>query len=241
VAPDGRLALNGRGEVCEWLEKMVRLPAADMLDRLIADRRLTPEHVDRIALLLVHFSRPLPPERDGTTYPQRLRSDLDANAEALADPAYGLGTARIERLHTALRAAHAACTETLRGRAEAGRLVEGHGDLRPEHVAVLPQPLVIDCLEFNREFRILDPVDELGYLGLECERLGAGWVGPRLLEVYTAAMDDSPPRGLVDFYQAHRAKLAAWHTRDHHPASDARWLGRAARYLELAEMHLLPA
>jgi aminoglycoside phosphotransferase family enzyme len=245
VSVDGRFTLDGHGEVVEWLEKMVRLPAADMLDRMIADRRLAPEHVDRIAQRLVGFYRHLRPEREGAAYPQRLRDDLDADAEALADPAYDLGTARIERLHAALRDAHTACTETLRARAEVGHLIEGHGDLRPEHVAVLPRPLVIDCLEFNREFRILDPIDELGYLGLECERLGAAWVGPRVLDVYARAMDDSPPPRLVDFYQAHRAllraKLAAWHTRDHDPASDAHWLGRAAQYLELAEARLLRA
>jgi len=42
------------------------------------------------------------------------------------------------------------------------RIVAGHGDLRPEHVCLLAQLVVIDCLEFNREFRILDTVDELG-------------------------------------------------------------------------------
>ncbi len=37
----------------------------------------------------------------------------------------------------------------LRDRAEGGHVREGHGDLRPEHVALDGTPVVIDCLEFN--------------------------------------------------------------------------------------------
>ena len=39
-------------------------------------------------------------------------------------------------------------------RARAGRIVEGHGDLRPEHVCLEREPQIIDCLEFSRDFRI---------------------------------------------------------------------------------------
>ena len=60
----------------------------------------------------------------------------------------------------------------LDSRAARGCVVEAHGDLRPEHVCLLPEPQIIDCLEFSRDFRILDPADELAFLALECERLG---------------------------------------------------------------------
>ena len=69
--------------------------------------------------------------------------------------------------------------DLLEARAAQGRIVEGHGDLRPEHVFLDGEPQVIDCLEFDRDLRLLDPVDELAFLGLECERLGATWIGER--------------------------------------------------------------
>jgi aminoglycoside phosphotransferase family enzyme len=243
VDADGRLALEAAGTVVEWLEKMTRLPAETMLDRMIADQRLTEDHVRRLAGTLDRFYRALPPEpQSGAEYRHRLRQALDANVEALAAPEYGLGVARIERLRASLHAALRACSALLDARAESGCLREAHGDLRPEHVALLTEPIVIDCLEFNREFRILDPADEIAYLGLECERLGAPWIGPRLLEHYATTSGDRPAPALIDLYQAHRAvlraKLAAWHTRDHDPATHAHWLDRAATYLALAERRL---
>jgi aminoglycoside phosphotransferase family enzyme len=120
-----------------------------------------------------------------------------------------------------------------------GRIVEGHGDLRPEHVCLGPEPLFIDCLEFNRDWRVLDPADELAYLAMECEHAGAPWIGEVVFETYREATGDNPPLPLVRFYKAYRAtvraKLSAWHLKDHpDPADQGKWIARAQRYLELA-------
>ncbi|HEY1260481.1 MAG TPA: hypothetical protein VGF34_14630 [Stellaceae bacterium] len=52
-------------------------------------------------------------------------------------------------------------------------LVEGHGDLRPEHVCLGSTPRIIDCLEFRADLRWLDPLQEIAFLAMECARLGA--------------------------------------------------------------------
>ena len=45
--------------------------------------------------------------------------------------------------------------DVLLGRLAEGHVVEGHGDLRPEHVFLGEPPAVIDCLEFDRALRLL--------------------------------------------------------------------------------------
>lgn len=64
-------------------------------------------------------------------------------------------------------------------------VIEAHGALRPEHVC-LEGPVVIDCLEFKHERRLLDPVSELSFLAFECRRLSAGWVGDHILTGFSA-------------------------------------------------------
>jgi len=59
--------------------------------------------------------------------------------------------------------------------------VEGHGDLRTEHVCMENGVDIIDCLEFSEALRINDPLDELAFLALECERFGAPGLGDRVL------------------------------------------------------------
>jgi aminoglycoside phosphotransferase family enzyme len=53
--------------------------------------------------------------------------------------------------------------------------------------------VIIDCLEFNRNFRILDAASELSFLALECERLGAPRIGRLIFETYSEKTGDSRP------------------------------------------------
>ncbi|MEN9420417.1 MAG: hypothetical protein RI988_4038, partial [Pseudomonadota bacterium] len=125
----------------------------------------------------------------------------------------------------------------LGARVDAGCIVDGHGDLRPEHVCLRARPLVIDALEFNAALRAVDPLDELVGLALECERLGAPWIGPRLLAGCGAVVGGAPDAELVALYRllhaVRRARLAMAHLREASPRTPARWRPRARAYLRL--------
>jgi aminoglycoside phosphotransferase family enzyme len=124
---------------------------------------------------------------------------------------------------------------TLKARADVGKIVEAHGDLKPEHVYLGDPPCVIDCLEFDRDFRLLDPLEDLAYFSLECERLNAAWIGQQVLEVYLAKSGDDLDRALFDFYLSRcatrRALTAAWHLRDPSVRDLKDWRKRAVAYL----------
>src|SRR5690606_28692095 len=108
-------------------------------------------------------------------YTAGFHDDIEENRRELGDAASGLPRQRVEVLCDLQQTLLGRHTDLLGMRVGEGRIVEGHGDLRPEHVCLLRVPIIIDCLEFKRAFRVLDAADELGYLALECERLGASW------------------------------------------------------------------
>lgn len=45
------------------------------------------------------------------------------------------------------------------------------------YICLGASPRIIDCLEFRRDLRLLDPVNELAFLAMECERLGDRSIG----------------------------------------------------------------
>jgi len=239
---EGRLRLDGVGETVDWLVQMRRLPAERMLDYLLHSGVVERVEIVQLARRLACFyveavAEDITPE----AYRKGLAGRIEDNLRELGSPEFGLDPGqmqRLARLQLSFLQSHA---EWFDGRVRQRRIVEGHGDLRPEHVCLLAEPVVIDCLEFNREFRILDTVDELGYLALECERLQAPQVGRWLLESYREASGDAPPDALIHFYQSCRAvlraKLAVWHLRDDGRHPPGKWVAMARDYLELAQQH----
>jgi uncharacterized protein len=242
VEPSGRLRLGGAGEPCDWLVKMVRLPAERTLEAQIERDTVDGAQLRRAIHVLTRVYRQAAPvDIAADAYLARFRSDLQENLAELTDAAFELSSELPQIVAAAQERFLHRHAALLNARVEAGRIVEGHGDLRPEHIYLLDPPIIMDCLEFNRDLRLLDLVDELAYLALECHRLGAPHLGDVVLATYRADTGDRPPDALIDFYGSARAmlraKLAIWHLRDEHRPDAEKWQARTMRYLYIAADH----
>lgn len=243
LAPDGGLSLRGSGQAVDWLVKMRRLPQARMLDTLIQRGAVAEAEVRGLARKLAVFYAAVAREAmTGSAYRQRLAEQVATNRRELSRPEFNLPLEQVKRIADAQLAYLERRAGLFDARAAAARIVEGHGDLRPEHVCLLPQPVVVDCLEFKRDFRIVDPLDELGALALDCERLGMTEIGPWLLSGYAEASGDQWPPALLHFYQSCRAslraRLAIWHLLGNGRQPREKWVRAAEEYLQLAGRHI---
>ena len=227
----------------DWVVCMQRLPADRMADQLIARGELLPAHVDSIALLLSRFVAAAVPSRITTDAHLKRYHDEMARHRAMLEPRPELPqAAAVLALAEEMLAAQGPALER---RLRLGHVVDGHGDLRPEHVCLLAPPVVIDGLTFNDGLRQLDPFEELAGFALECERLGAAWVGPQLIERCRERLDDDPGAALMAWYRTNaallRARLAVGHLLDASPVDPGRWCSRARWYLEQAAAALSAA
>lgn len=237
-----RLCEDGRGEgetIVDWLVMMRRLPAGDMLDYAIRNGAVRDDDIRRVAARLADFYRRCAPLAiDAATYRAGFAQGIAGNEQTLTRPAYRLPAAPVRQICSMQRAFLEHKPEWLDARVRAGKVVEGHGDLRPEHVCLRPDVAVIDCLEFSSALRTVDPMDEVGYLALECERLGSVRSGELLLLAYWEASGDTPSRPLVCFYQGYRAVLRAAiairHLDEERFRHSEEWHRRALAYLQLA-------
>ena len=235
----GALALDGAGAAVEWLVCMRRLPATAMMDHLIAQSLLRRADIAAVAQRLGEFFAAQPAAAlTAEWFNAHLRSQLDASVRLLARAELALPRTTIAFVHDLLSRYLDAGTE-LAARVRGGRIVEGHGDLRPEHICIATPPIVIDCLEFSRDLRLVDPFDEIAFLGLECARLGAPGVGPAVRRSVAAILDDRPPARLSLFYTALRAcvraRLAIARLLEPGPTPAQHWRARALDYLSRAQ------
>jgi aminoglycoside phosphotransferase family enzyme len=240
VDASGRLHLDGEGEPVDWLVKMQRLPRECMLDQVIAARRVEDAKVRTFSQILAGFyCHADPVSMTPHEYRQRFEQNINDYTIALSEPRYGLPHRQITMIKQALQQFLSDKPELFDARVKGHRIVEAHGDLRPEHICLIDPPVIIDCLEFNRALRILDPADELAFLALECEYAGAPYLGEVAFETYRQLTDDDPAHALVRFYKTLRAllraKLSIRHLDDHDASEHHKWVQRASDYLQLAE------
>lgn len=235
----GRLTLGGDGPVADWLVAMRRLDERHMLDCAIATGHVSHARLDDLVRVLQCFYRGA--ARVAVTPARHLydwRRALVADRRLLLDARLGAPAGLVRHVDATLHAALEALAPCLVRRVTAGLLVDGHGDLRPEHVWLGDSPRIIDCLEFNARLRAVDPLDELAFLTLECRRLGAPAVARYLETRMARALGAHTHAPLTAFYRAHRAmlraRLAFAHLLEPVPRVPARWPALARGYLHLA-------
>jgi aminoglycoside phosphotransferase family enzyme len=238
----GAPRVGGDGIVVDWLVKMRRLRSEDTLEYDIQMHRVQKEDVARIAKRMSAFYRERPPEAiHPENYCSLIRAQILENRDALLRSVYGLDRKSIETIAAAQLDFLDRKGELVAQRARSNRIVEGHGDLRPEHIYLGDPPVIVDCLEFHRGFRIVDPASELAFLAMECARLGAPAIEEWLFDVYRMETHDDPPDRLIAFYKClhacTRAKIAIRHLDGGAVPDTQKWRERTARYLDLASQY----
>jgi hypothetical protein len=213
---NGRLAIGGDAgrasadSVVDWVVVMRRLPADQTLDALVRRDEAAVEQLSDLAQTLVGYYRSaIRPPLSAERYVAAIERHVGDNLAELSRCEHGLPRHVVARVHAAQRTALATCAAWFEDRVASGRIVEGHGDLRPEHVYFMPHPTVIDCLAFSRDLRTLDVADEVAFLAMELDRLGAGDLAAAFIAAFERISDDRPPEGLWSFYRVYRACVRA--------------------------------
>ncbi len=236
--PQG-LAIGGPGEPVDWLVVMRRLDESHTLEHAILAGELRTAQIDHlVATLVAFYRRARPVFVTQATLLRNWHDSLTYNKRVLLDARLGLPAGLVRRIDRAQRGFLKTRAELIAGRVRARAIVDGHGDLRPEHIWLDDSVTIIDCLEFNAGLRAVDPFDEIANLCIECERLGGAWAGEHIRRRAIHALRDHLSEELFTFYRCHRATLRARLTIAHmlepQPRTPEKWPRRAREYLGVA-------
>ena len=242
LGDDGKLYLEKEGKIVDWLIKMKRIPDEHMLDYLIKSNQVEEEQIIDAAKFLANFyKKSIPFEIFPDQYMKKLEQEIIDTYKELLNQHFDLPLIQIESIFKILLHYLFKHFTLFDKRIFTRRIIEGHGDLRPEHIRIVPYPVIIDCLEFSKELRILDAAEELSYLAMECEKLGNSRVGQLFFDTYVKESGDLIPGDLILFYKGKRAFLRAYLVARHmaEPAykDKSKWFSSANAYLNLAEKY----
>jgi uncharacterized protein len=230
---------SGSDEIVDWLVVMRRLDAGGTLEHAIAARTLGAWQLDRLLATLADFYQHATPVLiSPESHLRSWHQSLAFNARVLLDARLDLPVSLVRQVTRTQSRFLAKRSALIASRVRGRHVVDGHGDLRPEHIWLGDPVTVIDCLEFNAGLRAVDPFDEIAFLCLECERLGCAWAAAHIRRRAFHMLPDGLSDELFVFYRAHRAalraRLSAAHLLEPNPRTPEKWRRLARTYLQFA-------
>ena len=210
-AADGTLALDGDGQVVEWVLRMTRFPAEAELSALAArgliDTALARDLGQSIAQY--HLNAPSKPE-SGRVLIQEI---IDELARVMGDMHAQLGGALIDRFLTACNAALARVAPLLESRTKAGWVRRCHGDLHLRNIVMWQDvPTPFDALEFDERLGTCDVLYDLAFLLMDLSLQELGAAANMVLNAYlfhSQADDHYAGLSALPLYLAIRAGIRA--------------------------------
>ncbi len=242
----GRFSLWGNGEVVEYATKMRQLPDAASLKELLGKNEILQKHTRALGKALAAFyergDRSTQIDRYG--HPDVIALNMEENFSQL-EVFVGdvLSHEKWEFLCQVSRSFLQHHKRLFNHRIETGRICDGHGDLRADHIYFHDGLQIIDCIEFNDRFRYGDRAVDLAFLYMDMEHLGHAEHGRALLAAYVDEADDPGIYALIDFYATYRAlvrlKVTELHCGEVQQAEQQALRAKAKRYVDQAYQYAI--
>ncbi len=223
------------GREADWVVCMRTLPDAASALAHVRAGTLDTARLRVVAALIARFHRDA---QRAPPAPDALRQSVEENFRQAAPFA---GRFLDAALLDALRPLHASWLERTATLFTQRPARDGHGDLRLEHVYLLPDgPALIDCIEFSERLRIGDPALDVAFLAMDLRHEGRPDLAEFLLARWSWECDDQQAYALIDGAMSYRAfvraKVACFVASDAAtpPATAARKAAEARSFLRLA-------
>jgi uncharacterized protein len=166
----------------------------------------------------------------------RWRDNFTEMRQLAKDAAGELEISELERLAERFLAGR---EPLLTDRMQAGRIVDGHGDLLADDIFCLDDgPRILDCLEFDERLRWLDGLDDASFLAMDLDRLGRPDLAEQFIDWYAEFTADPAPSSLRHHYVAYRALVRAKVCCIRAAQEQPQAMNRAEQLADLALRHL---
>ena len=182
------------------------------MDRLLGQNQVSRESVRALAKQLASFHlnhRVI----ESSVSPASIKADFNGIEDVFEFAKIQWGDGVLKQLKTAIAMSDSFIkrhSEYILERARSGCVVDGHGDLHSGNIFILDQPVIFDCIEFDDHFRILDILNELGFLCMDLDRFNRNDLAWVFLQTYTEifpCLRDERDEQLLLYYKWYRANV----------------------------------
>lgn len=233
-----KLEIDGKGKTVDYAVKMKALEQQTRMDRLIEKNQIGESDVKCIANVLVEFH-----DKCETVYghygsPKIIISQI-ADLHNFKDgiqKACGLGKEVDFILYKSINFIENN-KKMIEERKRSGKIKDCHGDVHSGNVFFDDGIKIIDCIEFNKDFRCIDIASDIAFMAMDLDAFGKHELSEVFVKAYLEKTKDNEPN-LLNLYKCYRAnvraKIAAieWLQHKNKPSEE-----RIVKYIKLAERY----
>lgn len=205
---ENRFCLGGNGPTVEVAVQMQQLPDYAGLDNLLLNNETVPADLRRLGRKLARFYARGQPSPDIDEFGSRdaIIFNTEENFRQIAPYTDLLQDQQRWRFVREVNRSFLSQSRIVFERRIAnGKIRDGHGDLRTDHIYFYNGIQVIDCIEFNDRFRYGDVAADLAFLHMDMTKLGFADLSQVVLQAYVDHAQDPDLYAVLDFYAAYRA------------------------------------
>ena len=205
---DGRLALDGTGQLVDAVVEMRRFEDGDLFDSLAQHDELAPAVMTHLAQRIANFHKLAETSRahGGAAAFGRV---LDMNEQGLSAASL-FPTSQANELTAGFREALRRLGPLLDRRREQGKVRRCHGDLILRNICLFEkEPTLFDCLEFDEDLATIDVLYDLAFLLMDLWHRNQRNLANLVLNRYLDELDETDGLALMPFFMAMRAAVRA--------------------------------
>jgi hypothetical protein len=200
----------GKGKLIDYAVKMKRLPEERMLDRMLAEGKVTAADIRNIAQVIACFH--LNAERgkaiDEYGSVAGIRKNWRENFRQLGEfVSISLTKMELEVIRSWVETFMAANEALFEERVSQGFIRDCDGDIHLENICLTSPICIFDCIEFNNRFRYTDTAADIAFFLMDLDFHDMRIFSNVFVEEYAAATCDPGFMKLLEFYKIYRAVI----------------------------------
>jgi uncharacterized protein len=196
------------GDIIDYAVKMKRLPDGLMLDRLLAEGRVTEHDIRKIARAIANFH--LAAERGGGIDEYGSVSGIRRNWEENFQQSgrligISLAETDLEIIRKHVSSFISENEAIFAERVNLGFIRDCDGDIHMENICLSDPVCIFDCIEFNDRFRYTDTAADIAFFLMDLDFHGKSAFSAPFLDEYCTMTGDKGVSLVLEFYKIYRA------------------------------------
>jgi len=235
------------GKIVDYCLKMYRFRQSGLLDQQLLKDEFDPQWMDLLAEDVACFHHQADINSDAAfDHASLLINHIQDNLAIAGEHPLATESADMQTLTAFMNAELTTQQPLLKQRQVELHIRHCHGDLHFRNITLIDgRPTLFDCIEFNDAYRIIDTMNDVAFLVMDCDAHSRPDLGMRFLSRYLEHSGDYEGLALLPLYLFYRASVrgkVACILADELPTEQqqSQW-HEARKYFKLATTYTKPA